>query len=110
MCRSRRNAEAICQRAGHQRCHCHVNTKCGTARGEGQWCKWLAAGGWRGTPPNARGPARTCDHRGQTEGESQGNNKRTGGGGEGPLAPQCQRCPSRRKEDINTAAATSPQR
>ena len=29
---------------------------------------------------------------------------------DGPLAPQCQRCPSRREEDINTASATSPQR
>jgi hypothetical protein len=66
MCRSRRNAEAICRRAGHQRRHCQVNTKCGTARGEGQRCKWSAAGGWRSTPPNARGPARTCNHRGRS--------------------------------------------
>ena len=31
-------------------------------------------------------------------------------GGEGPLAPQCQRSPSRSEENINTAYATSPQR
>ena len=41
------------------------------------------------------------------KGESQGNDERTG---EGPLAPQCQRCPSRSEENINTAYATSPQR
>ena len=30
------------------------------------------------------------------------------GEGEGPLLPQCQHCPSRHKEDIDTASATSP--
>jgi hypothetical protein len=45
-----------------------------------------------------------------TEGASQGNDERIGGGGEGPPAPQRQRCPSRREEDIDTASAASPLR
>jgi hypothetical protein len=44
------------------------------------------------------------------EGASQGNDERVGGGGEGPPAPQCQRCPSRREGDIDTASAASPRR
>ena len=43
-------------------------------------------------------------------GKVRGTTSARGGGGEGPLAPQCQRCPSRNKENINTAYATSPQR
>ena len=64
MCRLHRNAKAICRRAGHQCHHCHVDTKCGTARGEGRWCKWLAARGRRGTPPNATPNAPTAPLRG----------------------------------------------
>jgi hypothetical protein len=44
------------------------------------------------------------------EGASQGNDEHVGGGGEGPPAPERQRCPSRREGDIDTASAASPRR